>query len=145
MNSRWLFFAAAAALCSLTSSLGAQEKEQTAEGQIKLGAHKYKMEAGSIYEFEVVGNGFRPMVQISGGLLHNSFRSDAGRRDVNTFRGVFLSNENTERTVIVSPGFVNGTEKDSLKYSVTIKPMKLEEKPLFTKEDKITDEDPVLD
>jgi len=146
MKSGWLFLALAISACPPSSTLVAQERPQRAEGQIQLGLHKYRMQAGSIYEFEVAGEGFNPEVRLSGnGILHPSFHRDLGPNGFHTFFGVFIPEDNAERTLIVSPRFLVGSvpEGGRLKYTVTMKAMKLDERPLLTKDDKITADDPV--
>jgi hypothetical protein len=148
MQSRWFVLALAVCAGPLSPALVAQERQQTTGGQVQLGVHKYRVQAGSVYEFEVVGEGFSPAVRLAGSppvFLHPSYRRPFGAKSTNTYIGVFIPKENAERTLVVSPRYLSGVPQDggTLKYTVTMKSMRLDERPLLKKEDKLTKDDPV--
>ena len=57
-------------MLAILSPLIAQEKPLTATGQVKVGVHKYKMEAGKLYQLKVDGDGFSRGVIESASELH---------------------------------------------------------------------------
>jgi hypothetical protein len=146
MQSRWFVLAVAVCAGPLSPALVAQERQQKVEGQVQLGVHKFRMQAGSVYEFEVACEGFRPEVRLTGGgFLHPSYRRPTGARSIDTYIGVFIPKENAEHTLIVSPQYLSGVPQEggTLKYTVSMKALRLDERVLLSKEDKLTKDDPV--
>jgi hypothetical protein len=135
-------------LLPLDSSVFAQEKPKVIEAEIKLGLHKFKMEAGTLYTFEIVGDGYRPGVKFSPGELYHPGHLGDSRvspSDNETVRGIYVADDNAERTLVIWPPTMlpKGGNDGTLKYTVTMKALKLDNTPLLTKDDKITANDPV--
>lgn len=139
MNSRCigiaLFLSVWLPLCP---SLQAQQKE--IKGTVKLGVHKFTLEMDTLYEFEVKAKEFIPDVTLTGGFLQNiaDFKEDK------TFRAVFLPVKKAEHTLVISPiPLIDGpVAAGLLDYTVTLKTMVLDEKPLVKKQDKLAATDP---
>jgi hypothetical protein len=122
------------------ASLPAQEKDMTVEGQIKIGVHKLKLEAGTLYQFEVKGKGFSPNVVLPNAFLHNT--ADIFK-DRNTYRALYMPGKSAEVSLMISPNlFSSESLEGTLDYTFSLKAMKLEEKPALKKEEKITSDDP---
>jgi hypothetical protein len=136
-------------LLPLDSWVFAQEKPKVIEAEIKLGLHKLKMEAGTLYTFEIVGDGYRPGFKFSPGELHHPGHRlgepRVGPRDNETLRGIYVADDNAEHTLVIWPPTMlpKGGNDGTLKYTVTMTALKLDNTPLLTKDDKITANDPV--
>ena len=145
MNSRWFFIRLVLGLwlfAWLTFPVLAQEdKDITIKGQVKLGVHKFNLENGSLYQFEVTAKGFLPGVSLLGNFLPNTADYFKER---NTFRGLFMAPKSAEYILTVTPNIDVGASPPEglLDYTVTLKSMKLDETPLLKKEDKLTADDP---
>jgi hypothetical protein len=140
MNSRNSCFALTVAAWMLAgSTLVAQEKDVTVEGQVKIGVHKFKLDDKHLYQFEVKGKNFEPLVQVIGNFIPNTVQFGKER---NVFRGVFFPSKTAEYTLTVLPNIGFGPPEGLLDYSVTLKTMTLDETPILKKEDKITADDP---
>ena len=145
MNSRWFFIRLVLGLwlfAWLTFPVLAQEdKDITIKGQVKLGVHKFNLENGSLYQFEVKAKGFLPGVSLLGSFLPNTADYFKER---NTFRGLFMAPKSAEYILTVTPNIDVGASPPEglLDYTVTLKSMKLDETPLLKKEDKLTADDP---
>jgi len=145
MNSRWFFIRLVLGLwlfAWLTFPVLAQEdKDTTIKGQVKLGVHKFNLENGSLYQFEIKAKGFLPGVSLLGNFLPNTADYFKER---NTFRGLFMAPKSAEYILTVTPNIDVGASPPEglLDYTVTLKSMKLDETPLLKKEDKLTADDP---
>jgi hypothetical protein len=131
----WLF-------ACLSFPVPAQEaKDITIKGQVKLGVHKFTLENGSLYQFEVKAKGFLPGVSLLGNFVPNTADYFKER---NIFRGLFMAPKSAEYTLTVTPNIDVGASPPEglLDYTVTLKTMKLDETPLLKKEDKLTADDP---
>jgi len=122
------------------SLLRAQEKDVVIEGQVKLGVHKFMLENGSLYQFEIKAKDFSPSVSLSGAFLLNT----ADFKERNTFRASYFPSKSQEHTLVITPhvGLGDAAPAGLLDYTVTLKTMKLDETPLLKKEDKLAAEDP---
>jgi hypothetical protein len=147
MNSRLLFncFTLVVGVwffACLSFPVRAQEaKDITIKGQVKLGVHKFNLENGSLYQFEVKAKGFLPGVSLLGAYIPNTADFFKER---NTFRGLFMAPKSAEYTLTVTPNIDAGASPPEglLDYTVTFKTMKLDETPVLKKEDKLTADDP---
>lgn len=128
-------------VCSLPVS-AQPAKDIVIEGQVKVGVHKFKLDSGNLYQFEVKAKGFLPGVTMVGGPLSNT--ADFFKEQ-NTFRSLFLPTKNQEYTLTIIPTIGFGTPpipEGVLDYTVTVKTMKVDETPVLKKEDKLVATDP---
>ncbi len=134
------------ALCVVAAPcwVQAQEKDVVVEGQVKIGVHKFKLESGTLYQFEVKGKGFSPGVSLSAGILRNT--ADYVK-EANTFRALYFPPKSQEQTLTIIPNFGFGGTPTAglLDYTLTLKSMQMDEKPVLKKEDELTPKDPKLE
>jgi hypothetical protein len=118
---------------------GKEAKETTARGQVQVGTHQFKMEAGKLYLIRVEGQGFRPNVTMRGGYFTNSSFADDG----DTFQGYFMPRETKNYRLFVLPSLNDDIEGGSLDYKVIFKSIPLAAKPLLQEKGELTATDPI--
>src|SRR5262249_28166894 len=126
---------AALACLALLSSAQAGDEGLKVKGQLKIGSHTYKMAAGKLYHINVDGQGFRPLVTIRPGFL--SFTGDFNQR--NSFATYFVPGETKEYRLLIVPDTFDEIGDGPFDYTASIKPIPLAEKPVLSKEDKLTE------
>src|SRR5262245_55097742 len=129
---------AAFVVLALLPPLAAQDKEVTMKGQVKVGVHKHKMEAGKLYQVRVDAEGFTPMVSLRPGYFVNVETLNQG----DTFQAFVLPTETKEHRISVLPNLSDDLDNQPLDYKVTITPIPLAEKPMLEEKGKLTDKDP---
>jgi hypothetical protein len=122
----------------LLSAVQAGDGDLKAKGQIKIGVHPHKMKAGELYIINVEGQGFRPLVNIRPGFL--PFNPSFDQR--NSFHSHFVPMETKEHRLYITPDTFGDLGDGALEYSVSVKHLPLDEKPLLSKQEKLTDQDP---
>lgn len=124
---------------ALFCSLQAADQELTAKGQLKMGNHAYKMEAGKLYLVRVEGQGFQPVVSIRPGYFTNPETLDKG----DTFQSYFVPRETRDHRIFIIPNLTDDFGDGPLNYALSIKPLPLAEKPLLEVKEKLIAADPL--
>jgi hypothetical protein len=142
-------FLAGVALLALLSAPAAADKDDTAKedptkgfttkGQVKIGSHSYKLEAGKLYLIRVEGEGFSPQVSLRPGHFTNSTMLDMG----DTFQTYFIPRETRSHRLFILPSLGDDVEGGSLDYTVTCKPIPLAKKPVLQEKAELAATDPV--
>jgi hypothetical protein len=120
-------------------------KAATAKGQVKVGVHRFKMEAGNMYKVRVEANGFTPSVLMRpGSFLRTGSGGQGGEVQGDSFEGYFLPKETRDYRVVVSPD-LNDDELDGqlFDYSATVTPIPMAKQPLLDEKGKTVANDPV--
>jgi hypothetical protein len=119
------------------------QEDTVIKGQAQLGVHKLKMENKSIYQIEIKAKGFIPGVNLIGANQYIPNTADFFK-ERHTFRCMFMPVKSMDYTLVVTPNIEFGAPPPLglLDYTVTMKTLKIDEKPLFTKADKLTAQDP---
>jgi len=113
-------------------------KEMTSKGQVKVGVHLQKLQAGKLYQVRVEGAGFRPNVTIRPGYFTNMTSLDEG----DTFQGYFVPQETREYRLFVLPSLSDDTDGGTLDYKVIFKPVPLGKKAVFQEKAELKASDP---
>lgn len=123
------------------------DKATTAKGQVKVGVHRVRMEAGKMYHVKVEANGFTPQVGVVGSQFlrtdEDSNGPFGGKVVGDTFEGTILPTETRERRITVLPD-VSDDELDGqlFDYSLTVTPIPMAKEPLLNETGKTTANDP---
>lgn len=129
-------------LLALLSPLIAQEKDkpQTASGQVKVGVHKYKLNAGKLYQLKVDGEGFSPQVNLRPGWFAFSETLNQG----DTFQAYILPTETKEHRITILPSaYGDDLDDKTFDYKVSLTPIPLAEKAVLEEKGKLAETDPV--
>lgn len=127
-----------ATLPDIAPPAAAQEKETASKGQVKIGIHKQKMEAGKLYQVRVDAEGFAPSVGLRPGYFTNSEMLNQG----DTFQAFVLPAETREHRITVLPNLNDDLDERTFDYKLTITPIPLAEKPLLEEKGKLAATDP---
>jgi hypothetical protein len=114
------------------------EKGLSAKGQIKIGNHSYKMEAGKLYQVRVEGGGFRPIVNVRPGYLSHVSQRDNG----DTLEGYLIPRETKAHRFFITPDIYDDLGDGPLDYSINIKPIPLAESPVMQEKGQLAATDP---
>lgn len=116
-----------------------KEKETTSKGQVKIGLHKQKMEAGKLYQVKVDAEGFSPNVSLRPGYFVNSETLNMG----DTFQGFVLPTTTTDHRITVLPSLYDDLDDKTFDYKITVTPIPLVEKPVLEEKFKLAATDPL--
>jgi hypothetical protein len=121
------------------AGLTAQEKESTIKGKVQAGLHRTKLTAGNLYLVKVEGAGFRPNVNIQPGYFTNPTTLDMG----DTFLAYFVPQESREHRITVLPSGYDDLVEGALDFTMSVKPVPLDDKPLVSEKSKLTATDAI--
>jgi hypothetical protein len=142
---RKVFAAVALTALAPLGLLAAQEGDKglDVKGQIKIGNHAVKMEAGKLYEIRAQGRGFRPIVRIKGNFssVEESFYEDA----VTHFLVPTGTMEYRLYVTVDTSGFgqVPDVPAGPLDYTLKVTRIPFSDKPLLKRDSSLTAEDPL--
>jgi hypothetical protein len=114
------------------------EKGLTVKGQIKIGDHAVKMEAGKLYEIRVEGNGFSPVLNLSQGF----FRIAAAKFDKDAVTRYFIPAKTMEYRLYITPSVFGQLPQGPLEYTLKVNRIPIGKKPVLKQESELTDKDP---
>jgi len=119
-------------------------KVATAKGQVKVGVHSFKMDAGFMYKVKVEANGFTPAVLIRpGAFLRTGMDYRGGEVQGDTFEGYVLPKESRSYRVVVTPNLDDDDLDGQLfDYSASVTPIPMAKTPLLDEKGKTTANDP---
>jgi hypothetical protein len=123
---------------ALLAAAQAGDKGLDVKGQIKIGNHALKLEAGKLYVVRATGNGFMPVLSINPGF----FRGAQGPFERNAVNTVFVPAETREYRLYVVPATYGPLPEGMLDYTLKVTRIPLSNKPLVKEESKLTAEDP---
>jgi hypothetical protein len=129
----------AATLPTVLPPAAGQEKETTSKGQVKIGLHKQKMEAGKLYQVKVDAEGFSPTVSLRPGYFVNSETINMG----DTFQGFVLPTTTADHRITVLPSLYDDLDDKTFDYKITVTPIPLAEKPILDEKFKLAATDAV--
>jgi hypothetical protein len=140
MNRRVFTAAALTALAPLALLAAAQEggKGLDVKGQIKIGNHAVKMEAGRLYEIRAQGSGFPPVVSIYPGY----FRSTPGPFEKDATTHFYVPTETKEYRLYVTPAIYGRVPDGPLDYTLKVTRVPISNKPLLKQESSLAAGDP---
>jgi hypothetical protein len=140
MNRRVFTAVALTALAPLGLLVAAQEGEKglDVKGQIKIGNHAVKMEAGRLYEIRAKGSGFQPAVTINPGYLRPTL--GPFEREAATY--FYFPKETKEHRLYVIPALYGGVPDGPLEYTLKVTRIPISNKPLLKHEGNLAAEDP---
>lgn len=120
----------------------AADKEFNAQGQVKAGVHKVRMEVGKLYLVQVDATaGFTPNVTIRPG---NFLSTGEGFVNGDRFTAHVLPKESRDYRLTVLPSAEDDElDNQPLDYSVTVTPIPMAKEPLVNQSSKLTLNDPV--
>jgi len=128
-------------ICLVAGNGRAGEEIVKTKGQLKIGAHRAKLEAGKLYEVRVQGEGFRPLVILRPSNFWFPLNTESSR---DLFRAYVVPKETKENQLFVTPDLYDADLDDGpLDYSLTIKSIPLEKKPVLEEKAELTEKDPV--
>jgi hypothetical protein len=138
-------FAAVAltALAPLALLAAAQEGDKglDVKGQIKIGNHAVKMEAGKLYEIRATGSGFQPLVNINPGFFRYAPAPfQKGAENATTY--FYIPPETREYRLYVSPTTFGRLPEGPLEYTLKVTRVPISKKPLLKQEGNLAAEDP---
>jgi hypothetical protein len=123
---------------ALAPALEGGDKGLDATGQVKVGEHKPKLQAGALYRIEAEGKGFRPKVIVATNPRY--YEEDFGKE--NAYRCYTVVNKTHDYRVLVLPDALDPIGDGKLEYTVKFTPVPLEAKPILQVTDKWTEKDP---
>jgi hypothetical protein len=129
-----VFAVAALTPLALLAVAQAGDKGQTIKGQIKIGIHTVKFEAGELYEIRAEGKGFHPALNIN--TKNFPFAQEPYEKEAVTH--FFVAPETKEYRVYVSPINIWQASEGRLEYTLQVTRIPLSKKPLLKQEDKLT-------
>jgi hypothetical protein len=139
--SRRVFAAVALTALAPLGLLAAQEGDKglDVKGQIKIGNHTVKMEAGKLYEIRAQGTGFQPVVSIYPGF----FRYAPGgpfEKDATTH--FYVPTETKDHQLYVTPAIFGRVPEGPLDYTLKVTRVPISSKPLLKQESSLAAGDP---
>ncbi len=114
-------------------------KETVSKGQVKIGLHKHKLEAGKLYQVRVDAEGFAPVVGLRPGYFVNTESLNQG----DTFQGFVLPTETRDHRITILPNLNDDLDDRTLDYKITVTPIPLAEKLLLDEKGKLAATDPL--
>jgi hypothetical protein len=131
---------AALVLFALLPGARAGDKGLDVKGEIKIGNHALKMDAGRLYEIRVEGTGFRPVLSIDPGFFR--IASPPGEKNVTT--QFFVPPKTEQYRLYVTPDLFRLPE-GALAYQLKVTRIPMSNKPLLKQEGKLTAADPAYE
>ena len=118
------------------------DKEFSAQGQVKAGVHKVRMDVGKLYLVRVEANdGFTPNVTLRPG---NFLSTGDSFVNGSQFSAYFLPKESRDYRLTVLPSADDDElDNQALDYAVTVTPIPMAKEPLVNESAKLTFNDPV--
>ena len=138
--------ALAAGLFALAPGAGGQppaggDKGTALKGEVRVGYHKVRLEAGKLYQVRVEGNGFAPQVAVRPGgftQLGDVPRPPGGAAEWDLFEGIVAPRETRDYVLTVSPKTDDDLDGGRFTYTATVTPLAA----LLDKQDRTNRNDP---
>jgi hypothetical protein len=114
------------------------------KGEMKIGNHPLKGEAGRFYIIRVTGKGYNPFVNVNPGFFYYP-NVEGMPFEANAVTRYFFPKETREYRLYITPSPYGSIPEGPLEYTLQVKRIPLSKKPLVKEDSKLTDKDPAYD